>query len=880
MYPRIRPPRPHDLRRHTERLAHRLLHHALHRPHIRLALPSGVVGSVVFEKDGNSSLHNYKNTDEGKEDKRLKLEISRAYYLEIEKLRAFVRSAYNNVCRNPNLVRDPVTITYNEKYYHYTLYYYDRAGRLVRTVSPKGVDIDPTRTISTTPSHMFVSRFKTNSLGQVQIKLVPDGGKEEYFYDAKGRLRFVADAVQSSATPKRMSYVRYDRLGRTVETGEVVLPSSGTNATISGAAAAEADDASWPDNSLQRNDVVQYYYDTKATTLPAVISNWTVVHTEQPDFVQKNVRGRLSLALSVPTLDAGYDVDATSTDVVRSFFAYDAQGSLTNYVVDIPVDNTATSDRLIKQTAYQYDAGTGAVTQVDYQPKSEEDRRDRLIHRYHYDAMGRMDTARTSPDGVLFDTDASYSYYKHGPLKREVIGEDMVQGRDYVYTLLGQIKGINHPTLDPTKDPGGDDGTGHVAKDAFAMSFGYYTGDFDRSYGSANSPFNAGSPGVMAPPVSLYSGLVGSWVQNTALMTVPSGQTLLRNNEQMGESFRYDVLGRLRTTTTAMYNGTSWVQENADGYSSAYSYDQNSNLRRIRRHTMTSATTGTWLDDATTTMLSTSSNVVEQVADVWPGLSYYPLDLGNSSPSTNAVDQSGNVITGGTDANQTSAEISSIDRPKNETLRDGTIVVYLRDPFGRVVRQNETLAGEVTRYFSLGVGGEIQAVYLNDDESLILKDRIVYGLGRLGGLRAENGAYDEGFFTRTIGDKLYECTDHLGSVRAVVSDIKIVANSELLPEIVSTADYEAYGLVRPNRSVSSLTSQYDFGFQGMRKTVSRLQINEYTTEFRQYDAALGRWNSHDPLQDVSAQPYEGLGSSPVWLTDWLGLSTGNDLPPV
>lgn len=51
--------------------------------------------------------------------------------------------------------------------------------------------------------------------------------------------------------------------------------------------------------------------------------------------------------------------------------------------------------------------------------------------------------------------------------------------------------------------------------------------------------------------------------------------------------------------------------------------------------------------------------------------------------------------------------------------------------------------------------------------------------------------------------------------------------------------------------------------------------NSYTTEFRQYDARLGKWLSVDPLfKDYPWQsPYVGLDNNPIILTDPKGLGT-------
>ena len=105
-----------------------------------------------------------------------------------------------------------------------------------------------------------------------------------------------------------------------------------------------------------------------------------------------------------------------------------------------------------------------------------------FYHQYFYDADNRITQVETSLDGVLWNHDARYEYYPHGPLARMELGQYKVQGVDYAYTLQGWLKGINSEQLNPANDIGGDGvvGTPHemVGRDAFGMTLGYY-GDED-----------------------------------------------------------------------------------------------------------------------------------------------------------------------------------------------------------------------------------------------------------------------------------------------------------------------------------------------------------------------------------------------------------------
>jgi hypothetical protein len=107
-----------------------------------------------------------------------------------------------------------------------------------------------------------------------------------------------------------------------------------------------------------------------------------------------------------------------------------------------------------------------------------------MLHRYEYDADNRIQTVETSTDDIVWDQDAKYIYYAHGPLARVELGENSVQGLDYAYTLQGWIKGVNSNTLDTTRDMGTDADTltgnanAYFGKDVFGYSLNYYNGDY------------------------------------------------------------------------------------------------------------------------------------------------------------------------------------------------------------------------------------------------------------------------------------------------------------------------------------------------------------------------------------------------------------------
>src|SRR5262249_8684511 len=143
----------------------------------------------------------------------------------------------------------------------------------------------------------------------------------------------------------------------------------------------------------------------------------------------------------------------TSLGDVATCFSYDPHGNVTALTQNIPgIAPGAAPGITTKTIGYDYDILDGKLRAIDYQ----RGKPDRLVHRVAPDPDRRMLKAETSRDGELWERDAGYSYYRHGPLARLELGADSVQGLDYTYTIAGRPKGINSDTLNSGRDPGRD----------------------------------------------------------------------------------------------------------------------------------------------------------------------------------------------------------------------------------------------------------------------------------------------------------------------------------------------------------------------------------------------------------------------------------------
>ena len=137
--------------------------------------------------------------------------------------------------------------------------------------------------------------------------------------------------------------------------------------------------------------------------------------------------------------------------------------------------------------------------------------------------------------------------------------------------------------------------------------------------------------------------------------------------------------------------------------------------------------------------------------------------------------------------------------------------------------------------------------------------------------------FDELMYTRYVGDKRYELSNHLGNVLAVITDRKLPllnASSVAIftPDVLSYSEYYPYGYKLPGRSGSS--GNYRYGFNGKEED------DEWKGDglhidygFRVYDPRVAKFLSVDPLFKGYPHytPYQYAGNTPIQAMDLDGL---------
>ena len=195
-----------------------------------------------------------------------------------------------------------------------------------------------------------------------------------------------------------------------------------------------------------------------------------------------------------------------------------------------------------------------------------------------------------------------------------------------------------------------------------------------------------------------------------------------------------------------------------------------------------------------------------------------------------------------------------------------------------------------TYYIHDAKGNEIASYEAKMTESdafeFILKEHDVYGSSRIATINENKriATNTENILikqtNRTLGNKHFELTNHLGSVINVITDRKIPIPDALnttkvaffQAQTISQADYYPFGM-----SINSRTSNlesYGFAYNGMKldNEISGAG-NSYTAEFWQYDSRLGRRWNQDPVVKNWESSYATFANNPIWLVDPNGADT-------
>lgn len=477
-------------------------------------------------------------------------------------------------------LQEQLTIKGNDIKHGLTLYYYDMAGNLIRTVPPAGVaklqvglpnvndNINAARNSlygggggSTTigggyyPPHTKTTTYTYNAQNKVVTTQTPDAGTTTNYYDLAGRLMMSQDAKQTNSG--HCTYFLYDNLSRVIETGWVQKNGNWDKEFFRE-----------PDNNAVFASDVKASYRREVTVTMYDTPSYDITvgaFTKLPK--QLNLKNRVACTKYFEVAKNALNASKDTNYINAVHYSYDVSGNVKTMIHDL---RYLSSDQIrFKRVDYEYDLYSGKVLMVAYNRGYA----DQFYQKYEYDSDNRITVVYTSNNGIFWDRDAHYEYYDHGPLARTEIGEQRVQGVDYAYTINGWLKAINGIENDPDADMGIDGDVGLVTpRDVFSQRVDYFNNDYKAIEDSNFFEY------LPATEKDLYNGNIAGIA------------TALAPFDNLHKKYHYDPLHRIARADYAEYdvdftsNPPSVLNNTATAeYATKYKYDPDGNLLELKR---------------------------------------------------------------------------------------------------------------------------------------------------------------------------------------------------------------------------------------------------------------------------------------------------------
>jgi|TARA_R110002020_G_scaffold103640_3_gene242836 RHS repeat-associated protein len=465
-----------------------------------------------------------------------------------------------------------------------------------------------------------------------------------------------------------------------------------------------------------------------------------------------------------------------------TWYSYDIYGRVTWMILYVNGLGAKTID-------YRYDDATGEVSKIIYQTN---DPSERFIHRYSYDRLGNLAKVETSRDNLNFIEHASYSYYHTGELKRTELAEGL-QGIDYVYTLSGQLKAINHPGLSSASDPGNDQ------NDVFGFILDYYNKDYSRTGTYLGSSLSGSDR---------FDGNIKGLRWRTEGLNSPGPQN--------GYLFDYNDNSWLKEAAFGTITGTSTysISSTQDYLVDGLTYDFNGNILSLNRNKDTNG--GSNAMDQLQYNYYSGTNQLANVDDV-SGNTALDGDIKDQGANNYIYNTIGQLVSNAQDniaydyfANGLVKSVTST------TMSDESGVVFTYNDRGHRVSKIglDTNGNESTKtYYVRDASGQALAIYTIPEGTrpTTTIEYPVYGNSRLGVATQAN------VFT-------YQIADHLGNVRAVIQ-----RDGGYTP--ILTQNFDGIFTVPSNWSSSNTTMSIDTANERLKVAVPSGTANSTQVTF-------------------------------------------------
>ena len=623
------------------------------------------------------------------------------------------------------------------------------------------------------------------------------------------------------------SYTNYDEFGRPLESGVA----QGNFHTLDG------QNSSVTGNKEQHFTAYDYLSDDHKTILE------NMLHTDyhNPSFLASNVA-------------TTWNTDQNGTQQSQTFYSYDLYGRVQWMVQNLEGLGVKTID-------YEYDPVTSQVLKVIYQKHN---LAELFVHKYSYNTTQELVQVQTSTDNVNFTTHADYNYYETGALKRVELAEG-IQGIDYVYNLAGQLKAINHPNLTSEDDPGQD------SNDLFGMTLDYHTGDYHRNsnfslLNSGDNQYNGNIKGMTwktqfgnteNPFQYTYQYNRNNWLteasfngngnqQGPAADLVLDGIITSSQNVEATNSIR--LLPGFEVTSGVEF--TASIQENSGGDFGTtdykvfgITYDANGNIQTLNRNKNTENSSNR-MDELSYQYKTDKPNQLKRIDDAVT-IETNANDIKDQTTENNYIYNSiGQLVENIDESVKYQYNASGL---VTKVLKDNQVLVKFmyNDKGFRLKKESYSLGSlsKTTYYVRDASGNPLSIIDVPSGSKPTNSEELpIYGASRLG------------IYNRASNTSVYQLTDHLGNVRAVIAKDG-AGNAAAL---VHATDYYPFGMPMPNRQIVG-GEPYRYAYQGQEKDP---ETGKEAFQLRLWDSRIGRWLTTDPYGQFSS-PYLGMGNNPM-----------------
>ena len=300
-------------------------------------------------------------------------------------------------------------------------------------------------------------------------------------------------------------------------------------------------------------------------------------------------------------------------------------------------------------------------------------------------------------------------------------------------------------------------------------------------------------------------------------------------------SYKYDNLNRLKN---AVYQNNGLI---TSAYDEILTYDKNGNIKTLNRKGDYDQQVGSIEIDDLVYAYANNSNQLTKVADNSNNSSGF-----NDASKTDedySYDSNGNMIAD-KNKNITAISYNHLNLPKKITFGTTGSIEYFYNASGQKTGKavTEGTFTAVTDYLS----------------GYQYKENVL-----------EFFPTAEGYVKNTDGalSYVFQYKDHLGNVRVSYAENPATQ----VPEIIEENNYYPFGLKHKGYN-DYLPTANKYKYNG-KELQDELGLNMTAMDYRQYDNALGRFNSIDALSEFSysASPFAFAKNNPIFWSDPTGL---------